>query len=279
MKIIIFILLGLAILVGGIILLATGILGGASKADYYEIGNDKIPSVKYVLDEKRKVTSTETSVSGSVTTKTVRYSVSGNEQNQDMSKYIEYLHDKEGFMYTSDFDFSGSTGTAELGRDSVDSGFIIQITLAYNTSGYTVTIVRQEGSLTMKEDGDENTGEDNGSQTDVVPDDPWIGFWRLDTPENVEIIGLYDDGTYDVFVYYREDVDSDDFVLSGDFEVSDGKLITTNNKKNNIEEIEDISYTFKHDEKMITIDGDDYDYVPYEYVSDMLNDPLVPYGD
>lgn len=146
-KALIIIVVVIALAVGGVLIAANRILAGAAKADYYTIGNDKMPSVKLVVGSGPKLVRTGTSTSGDVTTNTYQYQTSG-DQGQDMSDYAAYLHDQDHFLTVTSLDFSGPTGDGSLARNSVDSGQILIAQLKYDTTGYVVTIVKQSGSVT-----------------------------------------------------------------------------------------------------------------------------------
>ena len=143
--------IGLALIVGAIILVISLVGGSLSKtaeADYYEIGSDKVPSVKLILGEVREVVSVNTSTGSGVTTKAIGYSVSKN-QSAEMEEYAMALMSSHGFYSISDFDFSGSSGKGfEFSRESDEDGFIIVLTIDYDSKGYTITLQRGEGTLT-----------------------------------------------------------------------------------------------------------------------------------
>jgi len=164
-KIIIPIAVALILVVVGLVLAVTIPLSNAAKADYYTIGADRIPSVKLALGQIRKVTSTSVSTSGGVTTKVIKYQVSGTSQNKDMSAYMVYLHDKDGFYTLTDIDFSPASATGGLGRNSKDNGQELLLQIEYDTSGYTITIVKEKGEITPNGGGDTTTNSDQSSAT------------------------------------------------------------------------------------------------------------------
>lgn len=159
------------IIAGAIVLLivvgvvaAVTILGGAGKADYYKIGKDEIPSVKLALGEERKLTGTSAStVAGGGTVKVFEYQASGTGQSDDMLRYLTYLREKEGFLLLTGLDFSGSTGSVVVGRNSVDQGYEIQLQIEYSLTGYTISVLRQKGEITPNAGGDKSQA--GGSQT------------------------------------------------------------------------------------------------------------------
>lgn len=131
-------------LIGGIIaFMATG---NTANAEEYKLGNDTIKSIKAIV-EKRQVVSVSTKTSNGITTKTIEYK-SDNVQD-DLLKYSEYLRNEEGFSLTKDMDLSVIPSTVELGKISNDTGNLIMMTIDYNSFGYTITIQKGEGTLTM----------------------------------------------------------------------------------------------------------------------------------
>ena len=169
-KIIVPIAVVILVIVGivlAIFLGASATLNKAAQADYYTIGADQIPSVKLALGSERKVISTNTAIADGATTKTIKYQVSGTSQNKEMSDYLAYLHDKDGFYTVTDIDFSGSSATGGLGRNSKDSGQEILLQIEYDTSGYTITIVKQKGSVTPNGGGDSQSSGGDQSSTNT----------------------------------------------------------------------------------------------------------------
>jgi len=79
-----------------------------------------------------------------------------------MFDYYMCLRD-DGFLNLTDIDFSGSHGTAVVGRNSVDDGYEIQLQIEYDYVGYTITILKQPGGITAYElsDGSISTGDDD----------------------------------------------------------------------------------------------------------------------
>lgn len=120
--------------------------GNTANAEEYKLENDTIKSIKAIV-EKRQVVSVSTKTSNGITTKTIEYK-SDNVQD-DLLKYTEYLRNEEGFSLTKDMDLSVIPSTVELGKNSNDTGNLIMMTIDYNSFGYTITIQKGEGTLTM----------------------------------------------------------------------------------------------------------------------------------
>ena len=131
-------------LIGGIIaFMATG---NIANAEEYKLGSDIIKSVKTIV-EKRQVVSTSTETSNGITTKKIEYK--SDKVQDDLLKYTQYLRNEGGFTLTKDMDLSVIPSTVELGKNSSDSGKLIMMTIDYNSFGYTITIQKGEGTLTM----------------------------------------------------------------------------------------------------------------------------------
>lgn len=131
-------------LIGGIIaFMATG---NIANAEEYKLGNDTIKSVKTIVG-KRQVVSTSTETSNGITTKKIEYK--SDKVQDDLLKYTQYLRNEGGFTLTKDMDLSVIPSTVELGKNSSDSGKLVMMTIDYNSFGYTITIQKGEGTLTM----------------------------------------------------------------------------------------------------------------------------------
>ena len=131
-------------LIGGIIaFMATG---NIANAEEYKLGSDIIKSVKTIVG-KRQVVSTSTETSNGITTKKIEYK--SDKVQDDLLKYTQYLRNEGGFTLTKDMDLSVIPSTVELGKNSSDSGKLVMMTIDYNSFGYTITIQKGEGTLTM----------------------------------------------------------------------------------------------------------------------------------
>jgi len=129
-------------------------LGGSTvnaDADFFKIGKDEVPSVKYILGETRNIASVNSSVSGGVTEKVIVYKTESN-QNNEMYEYASALTNYHGYYALNDNDFTGSNGTGfQFAAHSVENGYVVIVRIDYNTSGYTLTIKRGTGTLTFDE--------------------------------------------------------------------------------------------------------------------------------
>ena len=155
--------------------LATGNIAGN---DFFKLGDDQIPTVKYVLGEERKITSYSTSKSGGIQETVVKYSVSEN-QGDEMLEYCKALMDKYGFYNTTPYDFSGAKGSGfEFMAESVEEGYLLVATVDYDKNGYVLTYKRGKGELTVYDDppeepkdddpGDQEPTDDSGDMVEIA---------------------------------------------------------------------------------------------------------------
>ena len=134
--------------------LVRNLLAKTNEADYYEIGTDRVPSIKLVLggSESRKMTGTSVNVTIGTSTKTYSYEDEGSTDGMELYEYAMYLQ-ANGFSFLTDGNFSGSTGTAiQMGRNSDESGYAIVIQFDWKPGQYTVTLTRSQGSIDVYEE-------------------------------------------------------------------------------------------------------------------------------
>ena len=155
----------LVVIVG--VVLAIILLGGSGfeKDEYFEIGGDQVPSVMYVLGETRKITSFTQSSSKSSDRIIVEYSVDSN-QGDEMEEYAQALMDDFDFISVNGYDFSGKKGSdiqfAAISEE--DDEYVVLVSIDYDSKGYTLTISRGEGSISI--------GPEEPPATEEPPDDP-----------------------------------------------------------------------------------------------------------
>ena len=120
------------------------------KMDFFEIGGDQVPSVMYVLGETRKITDATVSASSKAEKMVVTYEVEKN-QGAEMEEYAEALMDDYDFLSVNEYDFSGNRGkNFQFAKESdEDDNYIVVVRIDYTTSGYTLTITRGKGTLTV----------------------------------------------------------------------------------------------------------------------------------
>ena len=141
--------------------------GNAADKDYFKIGSDQVPSVKLVLGEKRDTTGVSSSTEGGVTTKVISYSVAEN-QNREMLTYAKALMDKYGYINTTDYNFNGPAGSGfKFAKESVEAGYVVIVQIDYDAKGYTLTLMRGKGTITVNDapQGGGGASSDNGGSS------------------------------------------------------------------------------------------------------------------
>lgn len=147
-KVIIAVIRGIVLLLI-IFIVAMGILGFTivnkqKKAEFYSLGNDKIATIAKVVDV-RDVVKISTETSGGVITKNIKYK--SDSSDTDITKYISYLIENEGFITTT---LNDDKEGIVLGKESVDTGEIILVDVKMNEQGYTLFLIKGKGTLRVK---------------------------------------------------------------------------------------------------------------------------------
>jgi len=148
---------GFVLMIVMVLILVSGSMSTAAKEDYYTIGNDRVASVKLALGEVRTITGLGSSITNGVTKIEYKYQVLGNQQGNEMSKYVTYLVDQDGFSHAGDIDFSTPTGKGQVERPSVDDGYVVVMQFEYDKDGYTIIITRTKGEATPQTPAEETT--------------------------------------------------------------------------------------------------------------------------
>jgi len=171
---------GAAVVVIGVVLVLIFALGGNSyeSEEFFDVGGDEIPSVMYVLGEKRKISDVTISSSKSADKMVIEYSVSEN-QGDDMEEYAGALVDDFDFIALDEYDFGGKRGSdfQFVKVSDEDDDHIVIVTIDFNNSGYTLTIERKEGELNVGDvdpggdDGDDNNNNDDNDNNGGDDDD------------------------------------------------------------------------------------------------------------
>ncbi|MCL1951190.1 MAG: zinc ribbon domain-containing protein [Oscillospiraceae bacterium] len=116
--------------------------------DYYIFGNDKMPSVKNVLGYRRVPSSARFTMSGTIT---LQAEYKSDTPNQDAYDYLVYLKENDGFYSLASVSFADPSGRAEFGRNSVDSGYMIVLTLDFDPTGYKLEVKYSVGEITLND--------------------------------------------------------------------------------------------------------------------------------
>jgi len=176
-------------------------LSNTAEQDFYEIGGDKVPSVKYILGEKRNVIGVSTSVENGISEKVIVYSV-GKNQSKDMEIYALALMSDHGFFNTTvPYDFTGSTGRDfEFAKESNEDGFLIILYIDYDQSGYTITLMHKKAILNIPEPEPEPEPESEPEANEFAVDPAELeGTWKFDSGEWIFFFGKSE---YVVFLHH-----------------------------------------------------------------------------
>ena len=143
----------------GIVVIAAIIVGvyfyatdSAEKLTEYEFGGDKVASINAVIGETRKVTGVDvgTSVTTSGSAEHKQYDYETASMVQDLTTYSLYLRNN-GWLVLKDYNLTTGTGEMQLGIESVDSGKILVMSIAFNEGKYAVRITKLDGTLTRNQ--------------------------------------------------------------------------------------------------------------------------------
>jgi len=277
------------VVLGGIAAIVAGIVGAVNKtanADYYVLGSDQIPSVKLALGEKRKITSASTSISNGVAMKEYQYSAPDVDQALEMSQYLTHLRG-QGFLLLTDVDFSAPEAWCKVGRNSEDSGYQVVVQIEYDNKGYTVIVVKEEGSIQANTNNTEDptTPAEDPTQpyerptrrSEAPPADEWLGLWRGSDDEGVELILLDDDGSFLVSFYYWDE-GGEDFDLMGMYRLEEGTLLLYDVIHVQLEEYRnDISIDCRIDGDAMFLGEDESEYtrIPERDRRRVYNNPFI----
>ena len=231
----------------------------AMKENYYKIGGEQIASVRKVLSEDRTIVNISDTTDGNDIYKAISYSVTDADPSDDMYDYVQYLRQQEGFYLLSDLDFSTSYASCELGKDSAAAGYMLVVNVVYNSSGYTVTVGKEEGTLTL-------LGSDE------------VGLWRGEFADWVELVYFYDDGSCRMGIFYY-DPDKENLLLTGDYSIADGTLTLSDVEDDDGGAYNDMYFAIVLDGDILTLDGEsEYVRVAAADEDDVIDDPYAAYG-
>lgn len=139
-------------IIGGIIVLGIifcviifSMLNKQKNADYYVMGTDQIASVKNVIGV-RDISGVSTSTQSEISSKSYNYK--SETSTNDISEYITYLVEKEGFIPTI---LNQQSDQPVYAKKSADEGKVLILTIVDTGFGYTLTIQKGEGTLTISE--------------------------------------------------------------------------------------------------------------------------------
>ena len=135
------------ILWAGLVFLLVGC--ASNTAENIEVNDDKVPSVYSVIGEK-KIVGTNSEVKNKVRMTTLTYKA-GSISEKDLQKYIEYLREKEGYVYTLDSKQTEEGTLIQLGKESKTKGNIVLVDFLYPAmDSESVKIMYRSGSGSLK---------------------------------------------------------------------------------------------------------------------------------
>ena len=147
-----------------------------AEADYYEIGGDKVPSVKLALGRKYDVTGYASENSSIKSTLDIVFKTSG-ASNEEMSAYSEYLSD-QGWLRTQDCDWTQTSRPKsqhqgfQMAKNSIKSGYVVVVTLYYEPGTFNLVIDRVEGDVSSV-DSDSTSQNSSSGISSSDTDDLW----------------------------------------------------------------------------------------------------------
>jgi hypothetical protein len=259
------VLVGIALLLIFVVLPFT--MNTMAERDFYSIAANDVPTVKYILGEKRTVAGVSTATrSDGYQEQIITYkSEGGVSAGQDMLAYATGICDSHGFYSINDNNFSGVTGKGfRFAKLSNTEGNLVIVQIDYDMGGYTITLLHGAGTLKIPETSP-------GSATGG----PWVGLWRYEGNDGVALYGFDGDGTFRFQVCYTDG--AGDELTTGKYSVSDGGLTLTGVIYNGTEVEDDILYTFEGGGSAATINGLSCTLVPEKDAKAVLADPLAPY--
>ena len=115
-----------------------------SKNEFYDFGDDKIPSIYKVLG-KRNLYFYKYNNNNEKTIKVYKYK-NITDVKSDLSNYIIELK-KNYYTNTSDYDLNDDKGTIQLTGSSVDENKIIIVDIEYSKEWYSIKITKGIGTI------------------------------------------------------------------------------------------------------------------------------------
>jgi len=276
----------IAAFIVGVVAIAIAVTGGAAKKDYYVLGKDQIPSVKLVLGEVRKIASSNTATQNGATMKEYRYNEPGRDQAYEMSTYLTYLRG-EGFLLLTDADFYADEAWCKVARNSVDAGYWVVVQIEYDTKGYVITLLKEQGEVVpLGEDPVIPGGEDPEppEQTTAAPGGTaHTGLWRAQAQDSdgddlISLITFNRDGSFSWSVYYVEpELTEYNGTMNGSYTLEDGEIFMFDIEAADGRGIEDMTCEYELSDNAMTLDDDYYTFVEPRDRRKVMSDPLLPY--
>ncbi|MCL2768304.1 MAG: hypothetical protein FWE49_06235 [Synergistaceae bacterium] len=113
----------------------------------YNLGDDMVASINAVIGEERKVTGVANGTSNGL--RYIQYTYESASKMKDLTAYSTYLQ-KNGWIITQSYDFADERGAAQFATNSVESGKILAISIAFEADKYSIRFNKFEGELKLK---------------------------------------------------------------------------------------------------------------------------------
>lgn len=118
------------------------VINKAKTAGYVEFGEDKVPTIYYVLGEK-KLNNISTEVENGIASKSYTYSAT-ELSTLELNNYIEELSN-QGYLIT----LNNNDNHVQMATESIDSGNIIIVDITQKTSEVIIVYSKGAGTLTI----------------------------------------------------------------------------------------------------------------------------------
>jgi hypothetical protein len=127
------------ILFAALLIFITSIsLNNISKSDFYDLEGEKVPSIKYVLGE-RKISGYSSKISNSILYKQYTY-YEIDSVIDDVQKYVDYLCNNESFKIIEAVNPNDVIGKISLSKNTSQVGKGIVIIIQYELGRYSINI-------------------------------------------------------------------------------------------------------------------------------------------
>ncbi|MCL1923626.1 MAG: hypothetical protein FWG15_07225 [Propionibacteriaceae bacterium] len=150
------------------------------EADFYDVGQDKIPSVKHVLGSPRTVTDADVMDwgHGTIYIDLQFQALGGTDPREDMKNYIHYLVDEEGFELTQYPNSQNNYGITILWRLSESTRSLLEVEVQFTDSTFSLYLSGYSDYEISETGSDEETS-GSFSDIDYVLPPGWVNIKHL----------------------------------------------------------------------------------------------------
>ncbi|MDR0851129.1 MAG: hypothetical protein LBN36_01405 [Clostridiales Family XIII bacterium] len=225
LKVLLIIFIAIIAIVATFVIVGLTSASRAEKADYYKVGNDRVPSVYLAFGETREIVGVSSATENGIKKKAYEFGVKGSGQGMEVYEYFTYLIDNDDFIFVTNFeDFHDPEGEGiQVARQSVDEGKVIIVQIDYDESGYTVTLAVAKGEFNLFEEAAAELVEDDEDDEDieVISETP-TPVVKGDEPVFIKVLrsGTY---AFDFMSITEDNDDSDD--VDVEYSEMEGSLI------------------------------------------------------